>query len=196
MMGICPKCGKESNDKFCTECGTAIQPQKLPPQNNKKKLKVWQIVLIVVAALYLIGTVINTAQKELNATETTTSRTTNTQQTTKEVTTKKAKPTKATEPTTEDPSIITSAERAQLQSIAKEVVLNYLKSPSTAEFPGSFFNPYEGWGFTKNDANNFEVSGYVDSQNSFGAMLRSDFYMKIYWNKETGKYTASDITIQ
>ncbi|MBS3956046.1 MAG: hypothetical protein KGZ40_00720 [Clostridiales bacterium] len=49
-----------------------------------------------------------------------------------------------------------------------------LKSPSTAKFPGSFLSPLDGWGFEK-ESGEVRVSGYVDSQNSFGAMLRSQF---------------------
>ena len=55
-------------------------------------------------------------------------------------------------------------------SAAKIVVKDKLKSPSTAKFP---------WGFdeytVKRSGNDFIVGGYVDAENSFGAMLRQEF---------------------
>ena len=59
---------------------------------------------------------------------------------------------------------------------AEEFVKKRLKSPSTAEFPGTF---------EKNDHikelgnNEYLISSWVDSQNGFGAMIRSRFSCKI-----------------
>jgi hypothetical protein len=48
--------------------------------------------------------------------------------------------------------------------IAEKFILSGLKSPTTAKFSGASYK--------QRGANVFLVSGYVDSQNSFGAMLR------------------------
>ena len=55
-----------------------------------------------------------------------------------------------------------------------------MKSPSSAKFPGSFMSPYEDWSFVK-DGTEYAVSSYVDSQNSFGAMIRSQFIIIYEW---------------
>lgn len=62
---------------------------------------------------------------------------------------------------------------------AKESVNYVLKSPSSAEYPGSFFSPYEGWNIYSEDNQTIVVESYVDSQNSFGAMIRTSFTIKI-----------------
>ena len=58
--------------------------------------------------------------------------------------------------------------------MAKRFVEKQLKSPSTADFCS----------YSKNRVRNidectFEVSGFVDSQNSFGATLRSNFVVTV-----------------
>ena len=72
-------------------------------------------------------------------------------------------------------------DKIDLHIQAQQFVLQTLKAPSTAKFPAL---PYEvidlGDGF-------YKVSSYVDSQNSFGAMLRSDWSVKMvivlgHWN--------------
>lgn len=54
-----------------------------------------------------------------------------------------------------------------LIDVTKKRVLNHLKAPSTAKFPS-----YKEWRVAKGEANVYNVIGYVDSQNSFGAMTR------------------------
>lgn len=63
---------------------------------------------------------------------------------------------------------------ARAQAVAKDVILQRLKAPSTAEFPGGLLDPSSGWGMSKK-GNRVTVQSYVDSQNSFGAQLRSPF---------------------
>ena len=56
---------------------------------------------------------------------------------------------------------------------AQEEVKARLKSPSSADFP---------WGsdcVTKISDNTYVINSYVDSQNSFGAMLRTNFTCQI-----------------
>lgn len=54
-----------------------------------------------------------------------------------------------------------------LIDVTKKRVSNHLKAPSTAKFPS-----YKEWSVAKGEANVYNVIGYVDSQNSFGAMIR------------------------
>jgi hypothetical protein len=77
---------------------------------------------------------------------------------------------------------------------SKEVVNSVLKSPSTAEYPGSWLSPYEGWAVAKKK-NVLTLSSYVDSQNSFGATVRSKFVFKFKYSdggKVTPVYFAFD----
>jgi len=59
-----------------------------------------------------------------------------------------------------------------IRSVAREVITKSLKSPSTADFPGDFEidvawqSPYL-----------YQVSGYVDAENSFGANIREHWKM-------------------
>ncbi len=62
---------------------------------------------------------------------------------------------------------------------AKQCINTILKSPSSAEYPGTFLNPYDGWTIYAENDEIIVVKSYVDSQNSFGAMLRNNFTIKI-----------------
>lgn len=61
-------------------------------------------------------------------------------------------------------------------------VKEILKAPSTAKFPG-----LDEWGFDKKDGI-VTIQGYVDSQNSFGAMLRNKFQVK--YNEKEERMTS------
>lgn len=78
--------------------------------------------------------------------------------------------------------MLTNGERQTAISKAKEVVLLGLKAPSTAKFPDNY---------SVGKANDIiQVTGYVDAQNSFGAMIRSDFSVKFDKN-----FNAIDLKI-
>ncbi|MDD3475053.1 MAG: hypothetical protein PHP08_04130 [Candidatus Dojkabacteria bacterium] len=79
-----------------------------------------------------------------------------------------------------DDYMLSTTERSDLKMYSKQLVEAVLKAPSTAEFPGGFFDPFSGWGFGK-EGSTYKVSSYVDSQNSFGAMIRSNFYLEFNW---------------
>ena len=66
--------------------------------------------------------------------------------------------------------LITIDEKGNLISSTKEIIKNILKSPSTAKFPWD----YSEWAVGKENGSTI-VQGYVDSQNGFGAMIRSTF---------------------
>ena len=63
----------------------------------------------------------------------------------------------------------TTKELTNIQLQCEEKVKGILKSPSTAKFPSIL-----EWGFSK-EKNIIKVQSYVDSQNSFGAEIRSYF---------------------
>ena len=64
----------------------------------------------------------------------------------------------------------------------KNLVSSKLKSPSTAKFPGTF---EQIDGLTNYTNGNKDWNGWVDSQNSFGAMIRTEFLCE--YNLETQK---------
>lgn len=71
---------------------------------------------------------------------------------------------------------------------AQEEVKSRLKSPSSANFP---------WGIdcvTKISDNTYVINSYVDSQNSFGAMLRTNFTCQITLN-DNDTYTCDSVEL-
>ena len=73
--------------------------------------------------------------------------------------------------------------------ISQRYVKKQLKSPSTAEFPRITND-----GVTTKYIGNctHEIWGFVDATNSFGAELRSDYYVKIQNKKGTDSWTPLD----
>jgi len=63
---------------------------------------------------------------------------------------------------------------------AKEVIKEILKSPSTAEF--SNVRAYE----LSNEKDVWVINGYVDSQNGFGAVIRSVWEVQLDYRNEKG----------
>ena len=61
---------------------------------------------------------------------------------------------------------------------ATNFVKNRLKSPSAAEFP----KPKEARIQLLEDGATYKIYGYVDSQNSYGATLRVNWYVKLILN--------------
>lgn len=61
--------------------------------------------------------------------------------------------------------------------IAKDIVKNNLKAPSTADF---------GECSSQNNSNQYIAIGTVDSQNSFGAMLRKTYTVTLYGLRPEG----------
>jgi len=64
-------------------------------------------------------------------------------------------------------------EKSNLQINSQKMVKDFLKSPSTADFPN-----ISEWKFHK-DREKIITQSYVDSQNSFGAMIRSEFQITL-----------------
>ena len=84
---------------------------------------------------------------------------------------------------------ISTDEGVRIKDYCEQIIDSLLKSPSTAEYPGSFLNPFEDWGMVKKN-NLVTVSSYVDAQNSFGAMVISKFIIQVKMDDDgTGKAT-------
>ena len=79
--------------------------------------------------------------------------------------------------------IVTSTEFTWLTSYAEEDVKANLKSPKSAEFPGTILDANE-WDIQKNGTS-YTVSSWVDAQNSFGAQIRSNFVIVYSWDGNT-----------
>lgn len=57
----------------------------------------------------------------------------------------------------------------EIMAVVKPAVCNQLKSPASAQFPVELIS------IVGDDLRGYQVSGFVDSQNSYGAMIRNDF---------------------
>ncbi|HET8885593.1 MAG TPA: hypothetical protein VFM70_04480 [Salinimicrobium sp.] len=73
--------------------------------------------------------------------------------------------------------------------MSQHFVKQKLKSPSTAEFGSSTER------VTKLNDSTFMVRNYVDSQNSFGAMIRSEYACTLYFTNDATAYLI-DLTIE
>lgn len=76
--------------------------------------------------------------------------------------------------------IFDAADEGKFIYYAEEYVKQCLISPSTAEFPGLVLERNEWKVSRKKDV--VTISSYVDSQNGFGAMLRSNFIIQISYS--------------
>ena len=78
----------------------------------------------------------------------------------------------------------TISEKDEAILFAQSIEMQLLKAPQTAIFPSlEQFNVIENEG-------NYKVSGYVDSQNSYGASIRTPFTINV--NKKGGSWSCSD----
>lgn len=85
------------------------------------------------------------------------------------------------------------ATKENLIYFSQDCVSPYLKSPSSAKFPYISDNTYT----VKSRLHNiYIVTGYVDSQNSFGAMLRSNYVVTIEYDPNTKRFRETNIRIE
>lgn len=70
--------------------------------------------------------------------------------------------------------LITDEEKLTARRLTKEIINTLLTSPSSAEYPDGWLSPLEGWDMVKQDGV-ITVKSYVDSQNSFGVLVRTRF---------------------
>lgn len=76
----------------------------------------------------------------------------------------------------DDDNTPTDTNKMLAYSYAEDFVKQRLKSPSTAEFPGLFEKADH---ITELGNDEYLINSWVDSQNGFGAMIRSKFSCKI-----------------
>lgn len=79
------------------------------------------------------------------------------------------------------------------RATAKELVLERLKAPATAEFPS--YSEVKIARVTL-DSCRYILKSYVDAQNSFGAQIRNDWLVDIEYLPDTDKYVAHNVAIQ
>lgn len=84
-------------------------------------------------------------------------------------------------------SVDTSSIQISAVFKSKEIVKTLLKSPSSAEFP---MGEQNCWLLPDST---IIVKGSVDSQNSFGAMLRSNYIVKYKWYSDIEKSDNWDV---
>lgn len=80
--------------------------------------------------------------------------------------------------------------KAHAWTMAKQFVTDRLKSPSTANFGGFFSGDYQSSDdcVKKVGPDTYVATGWVDSQNGFGATVRTNFIVKLRDDKN-GKWT-------
>lgn len=57
----------------------------------------------------------------------------------------------------------------EIMAVVKTAVCSQLKSPASAQFPEDLIS------IVGDETKGYQVSGFVDSQNGYGAMIRNDF---------------------
>ena len=57
----------------------------------------------------------------------------------------------------------------EIMNVVKPAICRQLKSPASAQFPVDLIS------IVGDDTRGYRVEGFVDSQNSYGAMIRNDF---------------------
>lgn len=87
------------------------------------------------------------------------------------------------------PHVDAAATRSDACFMSQKLVRQNLKAPSTAEFP---MWTEENCKVTHNGAS-WTVTSFVDSQNGFGAMIRSDYVAKMTYNPSTETWTLTNL---
>jgi hypothetical protein len=84
-----------------------------------------------------------------------------------------------------------TASRSDACFMSQKFIKQNLKAPSTAEFPSWT----EANCKATQTGNNWKVRSFVDSQNGFGAMIRSDYGVEMRYNPDRYNWTLLDIMI-
>lgn len=77
--------------------------------------------------------------------------------------------------------------------MSKKAVTRKLKAPSTATFPSGLA---EGVKVARSGECKFIVSAYVDSQNSYGAMLRSQYAVQLSYSPEKKSWNIDEFAMK
>jgi hypothetical protein len=76
-------------------------------------------------------------------------------------------------------------------SYAKDFVQRNLKAPTTAKFP-----PFREISHTYKGNCTHRITGTVDAQNSFGAVIRNSFDVTVRYDRSQETYYLEDISVQ
>jgi hypothetical protein len=90
----------------------------------------------------------------------------------------------------DDENKIKTYDKIDALTHAQIYIKGKLKSPASAEFEGG------ADGVTKVNDTTFIVIGTVDSQNSFGAMLRSNYSCKVIFHPKTDTHDIENVIMQ
>jgi hypothetical protein len=169
----CTGCGAESCGRFCGRCGKqAVSEHASKPLSIKRIFQVVALAFAGLAATGIIGVMLETpqhrAQREAAQAVEAKSKAE------KEVADRKAEAAKrAAEAKAQQKRRANNAETEAFHQ-AKRVVTALLKSPATANFQSVFNADIRNLGDGK-----YRVNSFVDSQNGFGAILRTYFSARL-----------------
>lgn len=75
----------------------------------------------------------------------------------------------------------------EIMKVVKPMVCAQLKSPASAQFPVDLIS------IVGDDERGYNIEGFVDSQNSYGAMLRNDFTADVVVENGFPKVTSTTV---
>ncbi len=81
-------------------------------------------------------------------------------------------------------NVVDVGDEVKAYTTCKQQIPALLKSPSSADFP--FMPPYE----PKLSGTTYTIRGYVDAQNSFGAMIRTEWTCSVKYNVSQKNYVV------
>lgn len=84
-----------------------------------------------------------------------------------------------------------TAGRSDACSMSQDFVKNNLKAPATAQFPMWT----EENCAASHSGNDWTVTSFVDAQNGFGALIRSDYTARMTYHPERDTWTLTGLTI-
>lgn len=84
-----------------------------------------------------------------------------------------------------------SVDRSDACLMSQKFVRQNLKAPTTALFPSSTFDNC----MTTQSGVTWRVRSFVDAQNSFGAMIRSDYNVEMRYSPSSDTWALVDIAI-
>lgn len=75
----------------------------------------------------------------------------------------------------------------EIMKVVKPAICSQLKSPASAQFPVDLIS------ITGDDERGYQIQGFVDSQNSYGAMIRNDFTANVVIQNGFPAVTTSSV---
>lgn len=84
-----------------------------------------------------------------------------------------------------------TADRSDACFMSQKFVTQNLKAPTTAQFP----DWTEENCITSQAGNHWTVTSFVDAQNGFGALIRSDYTARMTYQPERDGWTLTGLTI-